>query len=612
MEGELSDEQQEQMEIVLRSARHLLGIINDILHYSKLEAGQVVLEEGTVELREVVDDVLDLMAVQAEEKGLELAAHVRPGAPARVRGDAGRIRQILTNLVGNAVKFTSSGHVLVELSSPDGADEVVLDVVDTGIGIEPHRLEAMFDKFTQADEATNRRFGGTGLGLAISRRLARLMDGDVSARSRPGEGSTFTFRALLPPEAGEEPEPPLDGEPVLVAAASPETRRSVAGTVRELGGDVWADGALEALPAALVRAARQGRPAHAVLLDGGLGLPRVRETLREIREAGVEPPPRIGVLLYPGQRGHDPGLMDAGVDRCILKPLRRARLLRFLEDGPAQARGDAGPAHARRSPAERHPTVASLRVLLVEDDPVNVTVTRLQLERMGCEVSVADNGEEAVATAGVDAFDVILMDCHMPVMDGFDATRAIRAGAGPNRETTILALTASVLEADRRRIAEAGADAFLSKPIEMDALGEALAEWADREEAESMDDPAQGEADPGLPVFRSREALAMAVDDPSVLAELVRLLVEQWEGLARQLEEGRAAADGAALREVAHRLKGTAGCLAAPRLQELARGCEERWAGNELGDVDERIERLAHEVETLVADIHRFLEEESA
>jgi DNA-binding NarL/FixJ family response regulator len=217
-----------------------------------------------------------------------------------------------------------------------------------------------------------------------------------------------------------------------------------------------------------------------------------------------------------------------------------------------------------------------------------------------------------VATAGVDAFDVILMDCHMPVMDGFAATRAIRAGAGPNRDATILALTASVLEADRRRIAEAGADAFLSKPIEMDALGEALAEWADREQAESMDDPARGEADPGLPVFRSQEALAMAVDDPSVLAELVRLLAEQWEGLARQLDEGRAAADGAALREVAHRLKGTAGCLAAPRLQELARGCEERWARNELGDVDERIERMAHEVEILVADIHRFLEEESA
>jgi CheY-like chemotaxis protein/HPt (histidine-containing phosphotransfer) domain-containing protein len=507
--------------------------------------------------------------------------------------------------------------VLVELSEAGGGDEVVLDVVDTGIGIEPHRLEAMFDKFTQADEATNRRFGGTGLGLAISRRLARLMGGDVSACSRPGEGSTFTVRAPLRAEAGVAAAPPLGGEPVLVAAASPAIRRSVVGTIRELGGDAWADDVLDAVPGALQRAARRGRPAHAVLLDGGLGLPRIREALRRIREAAVTPPPRVGVLLYPGQRGHDPGLMEAGVDRCILKPARRARLLRFLLDGPAETGGDVDPATSRRSPAERHPTVASLRVLLVEDDPVNVTVTRLQLERLGCEVSVANHGEEAVATAGVHAFDVILMDCHMPVMDGFAATRAIRKGSGRSRDATILALTASVMEEDRQRIAEAGADDFLSKPIELDVLGEALAAWAQRDvaqrdPAEPAEDPVPDGAGSRLPVFRSREALAMAVDDPSVLAELVRLLVEQWEGLARQLDEGRAAADGAALREVAHRLKGTAGCLAAPRLQELARGCEERWARNELGDVDERIERMAHEVEILVADIHRFLEEESA
>jgi signal transduction histidine kinase/CheY-like chemotaxis protein len=477
LEGDLDLEQREQAETIQRSADSLLSIINDILDFSKIEAGRLDLETVPYDLKQVVEDVAELLSTKAAEKGIELAATFQKEAPRHILGDPGRMRQILTNLVGNAIKFTADGQVVVEVLWRDGGlDEphFLVSVHDTGIGIPPDKLERVFEKFTQADSSTTRNYGGTGLGLSISRQLTQLMGGRLSARSEPGQGSTFYFTlpAELDPDAlGSVPEAELAGDQVLVVAQNLHVAAAVAIPLEARGAKVL-----------VVNASRDGEidvrhgmtSLRAVFADWSLGPARLAE-VKHIVETSVGPEaPVVGLLVPITERREAQPFLQRGFDHLILKPVRERRLLAVL------GLESAADAAREGQTSEGGPTV-SRRILLAEDDPVNRAVATSMLSRLGCDVEVAEDGQaavERVTSAAPGYFDLVLMDCQMPVMDGYEATRRIRDHEGHSTSRLpILALTASALHGDRERGLEAGMDDYLTKPIRMDDVRSFLSRW---------------------------------------------------------------------------------------------------------------------------------------
>ncbi len=468
---ELTPRQRKLTETVLRSALSLLTILNDILDFSRVEAGQLTLEEIELDLRDVIEDTVELLAPSALVKGVELVAVVPPSADTRMCGDPGRLRQILTNLIGNAIKFTAKGYVTValELIGRDATHHALrLEVRDTGIGIAPEVLPRLFQAFTQAEGSTARHYGGTGLGLAIVRRLCLLMGGDVEVTSEEGKGSAFTVTLRLraaEAEAGEAAKlrdertaqlAPLVGQRAVIVEQCAPVRRVLAEHLLALGmvGDAVAT--IEAAEVCLAAAREAGRP-HAVVLSaqpvGG-------------REAGGGP--AWIALLYEGKERKQGG---RGAE--LLKPIRRWRLLSALR----QAFGVATPRWARQSRAasEKMPSALGLRVLVAEDNAINQEVVMGMLAEFGCEATCVGDGAQAVkamreAMGKGGGFQLVLMDCQMPVMDGYEATREIRKMEGAGRRAAILALTANATEDDKSGCREAGMDDFLSKPFQRQQL----------------------------------------------------------------------------------------------------------------------------------------------
>ncbi|MEQ1507048.1 MAG: ATP-binding protein, partial [Myxococcota bacterium] len=422
-----------------RSADALLDIINDILDFSKVEAGRLELEVIPFDLRDVVEDTAELLAPSAHDKGLELVCRFPAGARTRVTGDPGRLGQILLNLVGNAVKFTAAGHVevLAEVADRDGRAQLTLSVSDTGIGIAPEAQARLFQPFTQADGSTTRRFGGTGLGLAIARQLCTLMGGEVTVTSEVGQGTTFRCTASLgwaddaPVEA---PAQPYRGRTAWVCARS----APVGAAIRELLVELGIDVTVAAHPDAL-----RGQPVpDLVVVDDALPA-----------SALAARAPTIGF----GATGPSGPLRFA-------KPVRRGRVFAAVD---AAFGGSTSPGADRADLPEDHQALRGVRVLLAEDHPINQEVAVGMLEQLGCRTEVVPNGRAALASAKTRRFDVILMDCQMPELDGYDATRAIRAHEAEigHARIPIVALTANAVSGDREACFEAGMDDFVSKPF---------------------------------------------------------------------------------------------------------------------------------------------------
>jgi signal transduction histidine kinase/CheY-like chemotaxis protein len=485
LDTELSSEQREYLEAVKVSAYSLLAILNDILDISKIEAGKLELEMIDFDLRTCMEEVGELMAAKAQEKGLELAVLIHHDVPTRVKGDPGRLRQILLNLVGNAVKFTSSGEIVVHASLAgltETTESVKFEVSDTGIGIPKESLDNLFKSFSQADSSVTRKYGGTGLGLAISKQLVEAMGGRIGVESTEGEGTTFAFTAVFEREldAAERPEPleaaEVTGLHVLIVDDNETNRRVFREQLK-----AWQCRVEEAVDgnealARLHAAVENGEPFHAALVNykmpvmDGVDLSRLIKADRTI--SGT---PIVLVTSLP-QRGDVAKMGDIGVDANLTKPVKQSQLHDVLATIMG-AKKDRKP-QQKRSVITKHSLKESVRkrarILLVEDNVVNQKLAVRLLEKVGLRCDVAATGLEALNAMNRTRYDLVLMDCFMPDMDGYEATAEIRLREGKERHTPIIAMTAEAMKGNRERCFGAGMDDFISKPIIASALYEMI------------------------------------------------------------------------------------------------------------------------------------------
>ncbi len=598
----LSDKQRRFADAVYRSGEQLLEIINDILDFSKIEAGKLELERVDFDPRALIEDVFEMLAPRAHEKRLELACRIAPSVPAAVRGDPLRLRQVLTNLVGNAIKFTERGEVVLDVTAEPAAQPDLIDataayrlhfvVRDTGIGIPPEALAKLFTVFMQADQTMARRYGGTGLGLAITKQLVELMGGRIGVESRVGEGSTFRFDVML--AAGDPATVPpaadaaaLAGKRVIVVEDNPTNRSILESQLRLLAIDcATAENGVQALEL-LRAAARAGTPFDVAVID--MKMP-VMDGLTLARTMRADPQlAAVRQLMLTSLVGDKEARLAqrAGIEGYLAKPVRQqelvASLTRLLDAPPRRADAPAA-------------ALQGLRLLLVEDNPVNQEVARVMLEGLGCAVRLAGNGQQALDALAQETFDLVLMDCQMPEMDGFEALRRFRDPHGVRRwatarDTAVVALTANALAGDEERCRAAGFDDYLAKPFRQQQLAELIARHArstqPRPSAGARDDSAADPSPRGL----ASEAADSTADAPiagDVLdgaaierirdmerrgaARLLERLIETYLGTAEKLvadtERALENDDAPALRQAVHTLKSSSANLGAARLAQ--------------------------------------------
>jgi len=491
----LTEEQADQARTIHSSGMALLTIINDILDFSKIEAGKLSIEPIPFDLHVAVTDVRDLLAAEADRKALELVLNV-DDAPRFLIGDPGRIRQVILNLAGNAIKFTERGHVMIEVSGREESAAALIRVAihDTGIGMDEATQAKLFTSFTQADSSTTRKYGGTGLGLAISKRLIELMGGEIGVESAVGKGSTFWFTLELRRSNVLAPQPlaeNLHDVKVLVVDDTEVNRRVLLGQLSRWGMRPLAVSSGAQALATLRAAVAEGDPFRMAVLDYLMPEMDGIELGREIRSHPATASTGLLLLTSAGQLGDGVRAMAAGFDGYVVKPAApdalRSRLATICTGVAAPTPVlSRHPPQGARPAASLDPTERRKRVLLAEDNVVNQKVASRMLERLGWSVEVASNGLEAVQMHASSPYDVILMDCQMPGLDGFGATRAIRGAERPGDHTPIIALTANAMEGDRERCLAVGMDDHLAKPVTVDALEAVLRQRA-KQRAESSE-----------------------------------------------------------------------------------------------------------------------------
>ena len=617
---ELSREQHEYLDMIKASADTLLTVINDILDFSKIEAGKLSLDPVAFDLRENVEETMKTLALRAHQKGLELACYVQPDVPQAVLGDPIRLRQILVNLAGNAIKFTKQGEVVVEVRNaenkvrnegtpqneqnaepgpsafrlPHSEFFLHFTVRDTGIGISAEKQAQIFEAFTQGDGSTTRQYGGTGLGLTISSQLAELMGGHMWVESEVGWGSTFHFTAKF--EMSHQPlrQPALAGQsdladlPVLVVDDNATNRRIFEDTLANWG---MRPVAVEDGPAAL-RALEQAREAQApfplVLLDCHMPEMDGFKLATEIKRRPMLAEATIIMLTSAGYTSDCERRRNIGLAACLTKPVKQSELLSTI----ITTLNDSSQATTRRARAVQATTTEgsnAMRILLTEDNLVNQRLAVRLLEKHGHAVSVAQNGHEAVAALARERFDLVLMDVQMPEMDGIEATTLIRAQElASGAHIPIVAMTAHAMQGDRERCLAAGMDAYLSKPIQAAELFAIIAELV----------PAA--TPPGSEkVFDQSVLLAQVEGDQELLAELVELFTEDCPRLLSEIKQAVVRGEGDGLARAAHTLKGAASNFGAQGVVTLAQRLEEMGYAGELAGATATCAALGTEVERL-------------
>ncbi len=616
LDTDLSSEQREYAQAVSGSADALLTIINDILDLSKIEAGKMHIEPISFDLQLTIEEAAELLAVRAREKNIELIVRYDPQAPRRVIGDPGRIRQIVTNLISNAVKFTDEGYVLVNIDcrTQDGNKaELHFSVEDSGIGIAENQIGHIFDKFTQADPSTTRRFGGTGLGLAICKQLVELMGGTIGASSVLSKGSVFWFRLALPVDSSKPAELPkadLSGLRMLIVDDNEINRRVLKEQMSSWGirNDVYSTGA-EAL-AAMHNAYKGGDPYDLAILDYQLpgldgemlaraikGDPNLRSTV-------------LVLLTSMGMRGDGKRFLEQGFSAYLVKPVRHDDLMQAIATAWT-GRKQEGMSRlitrhtlkedAVRTKRKRHESQADsqirARVLLAEDNQVNQQVAKRMLEKLGCRVDVVGNGLEALKMIRKFPYDIVFMDCQMPEMDGYEATRNLRT---EEKEThlPVVAITANVLEGDREKCLAAGMDDYVGKPVRKEALQAALEKWV--MQGESMPDHRTNEPEPeelnGRPVLNEDRLESLKEfsddDDGSFIVSLFETFIVNTEPRLERIRTAVENNDHETMAREAHGIKGSSSNLGADRVAMVSRELERLGKAGEMKGCNELLKRL--------------------
>ncbi len=625
LETNLSPTQHRFTKTVQQSAEILLGVISDVLDFSKAEAGKLSLETERFDLRELVENVADLLADQAQHKGLELACFVDDEVPDRLEADPVRLRQILTNLVSNAVKFTERGEVLLRVTArfeePEAAHAdrdvpctLEFTVRDTGIGIPEGERERIFHSFTQADGSMTRRFGGTGLGLAICKQLVELMQGEIGFESETGSGSRFWFRVPVPARPRRRVERVgLTGVRVLVVDDSPTARGTLTHRLRAWGAESLGrtDGAtaLETLR----EAAAGGRPFGLVVLDTVLRGMAATEFARTMRADPSIPQPRLIALSAVGCALDSAQEAELEVLARLAKPVREAELRRAClaalggECAPSGRNVSAPAGRERTDPGPASMPASHPRVLLAEDNDVNQEVAVAMLEALGCQVGTARNGREALERLDREPFELVFMDCQMPELDGFAATRAIRqreAGQGPDTpRIPIVALTAHAMRHDREECLAAGMDDYVSKPFTRDDLCLVLERWLGRKigrNCAAPSEPARAHVESGaLGHLRVLEAEGA----PGLVDRVVDAYLESSGKLLGTLRSALEAHDVKALARAAHTLKSSSAQVGALLLSGLCKDLEALARAGRLEGLEHLVARIAAELE----DVHEAL-----
>jgi PAS domain S-box-containing protein len=614
LDTELTHEQREYLTTVKDSAESLLHLMNDILDFSKIEAGKLELESINFALRETLESTIRTLAARAHHKGLELVCHIPPDIPDAVVGDPGRLCQIVVNLVGNAIKFTERGEVVVRVEAESCSEQEALlhlSVTDTGIGIPPAKQEVIFEAFTQADSSTTRHFGGTGLGLSISSQLVALMGGRIWVESEVGKGSIFHFTARLGRQmtTGDAHQiEPVDFKRlrVLVVDDNETNRRILVEMLNNWGMQPIAVDSGRAALAEMEHAAETSQPIGLALVDAMMPEMDGFELAAQIKQR-----PHLAnatvMMLSSGQRADAARRQELGISACLMKPIKQSDLLDTILtvlSGPT-ATMLRSTAPVRESLPGNRPRA---RILLAEDNAVNQRLALKLLEKRGHTVVVAANGKEALAAYTGGTFDLILIDVQMPEMDGFAATKAIREReaetcSGPDRQTAvtphipIVAMTAHAMKGDRERCLEAGMDSYISKPLNPQRLYEII---------DGLIAPGNNtankavEAEAAEPVFDREALLARVENDQELLREIVALFLGEAPELLGAIREALERRDAPSLERSAHTLKGSVGNFGAKSAFETALKLETMGRNGDLSGGAEALAELETKISQLV------------
>jgi signal transduction histidine kinase/CheY-like chemotaxis protein len=654
---ELTEAQRRYTQLVKRSGEHLLVIINDILDFSKIEAGKLTIEYINFNLWDMLDDIHNVYTPQAAAKGLGCDFDIANDIPVAICGDPNRLRQIMANLIGNAIKFTTEGRIMARVRvAGEDAQRVALrfEVHDTGIGISRDARARIFNAFSQADDSTTRKYGGTGLGLAISKQLVELMKGTIGVENAPRQGSIFWFtlsfdKRRVDPDAPGHRQHTLEGLRVLVVDEQEASRKELVQQLEAWRAACEGVGSAAAAFEHLVSAARAGRPYDAAVLDMELTQTSGLALAASVRAEAVARSTPINthfVLLSPERLAADPvQRREAGVAYQLVKPARAADLYACLTARAARLHHPAAAAAApydapRPTPmARQQPARRARRVLLAEDNPVNVEVARAMLESLGLETHCATNGQEALHAVHEGGWDAVLMDCQMPVMDGFAATGEIRRHEremGRARNLPVIAITANALQGDREACLAAGMDDYLSKPFTQQQLAAVIGRWVALPVLAERHHDDDAELALALPFPPSRQPAAPppspappqqnAPVDRAALANiralsrdagdaLVQKVINAYVGdTPRHLQALRQAVttrDAESLRRIAHGLKSASANIGAGRLAAACRDLEQLGRSGSVDGAAPLLADMEREFQSVRQSLHAMLEKES-
>jgi signal transduction histidine kinase/DNA-binding response OmpR family regulator/HPt (histidine-containing phosphotransfer) domain-containing protein len=613
MKTELTDKQADYLSKISLSANSLLEIINDILDFSKIEAGRLTVEETDFLLDDVLNNVINVLGLAAEQKGIEFLLMVRSTVPNRLRGDALRLGQVLLNLTNNAIKFTDKGEVILQASLEEQDETTVsirFEIRDTGVGITPEQLDKLFQPFSQADDSITRRFGGTGLGLSISKRLVELMGGHMTVTSEPDVGSEFSFTLplkLQPDHARDSYEYPnsIKGMRVLVVDDSKMSRMVLHKVLESFTFVVGeADSAVDAQ--ALLAQRDETAPFRLVITDWSMPDTDGIELARRIRtDPAVTHKPKIIMLTAYGQESVRHRAEEAGMDGFMLKPFNRSILFDTIMDTLNDDAGHRPRLPARSDQAGVPPNLRGAHILLAEDNEINQQVAREILEGADIRVTIANNGREALDRALSEDYDAVLMDIQMPVMDGFEAVRGIRAGG--KKDLPIIAMTAHALVGDREKSLRGGMNDHVTKPINPDELMETLSRWLPQDGgAKRPQAPPSPGADAGpmppLPGVDTAQGLSRLRGNTTLYRKLLEDFAQESDVLLEKLQADASGERFEACRAVAHNLKGVAGNIGADRLHQTFARLEQTLVSGQ-GDLCARLDESVLEARRVIDGI---------